>query len=190
LLRKKGKEIYYKNHSLILIKQRNYKKLNKEKSKETASLYYLKNKEKLSEKSRLWKIKNKERLNKRRNIQVKERRSSDPIEKTRYALRNSIRQSFKRMSWRKGGRSEELLGATYVIVKQHIERQFKKGMNWTNHGRGVGKWNIDHKIPLASAKTKEDLTALCHYRNLQPLWAIDNIKKSDKILPIQVELTI
>lgn len=52
-------------------------------------------------------------------------------------------------------------------------------MSWENHG--LFGWHIDHKIPLSSAKDEEELKKLCHYTNLQPLWAIDNIKKRDKI---------
>lgn len=51
-------------------------------------------------------------------------------------------------------------------------------MNWDNYG----KWHIDHIIPLASAKTEEEMCNLFHYKNLQPLWASDNFRKSDKIL--------
>ena len=51
-------------------------------------------------------------------------------------------------------------------------------MSWENHG----KWHIDHIIPLSTANTEEDILNLCHYTNLQPLWAEDNIKKSNKIL--------
>jgi hypothetical protein len=41
---------------------------------------------------------------------------------------------------------------------------------------------IDHIIPLSFAKTEEELYILCHYTNLQPLWAEENLKKSNKIL--------
>jgi hypothetical protein len=50
-------------------------------------------------------------------------------------------------------------------------------MSWSNHG----KWHIDHIIPLSSAKSKEELVKLCHYTNLQPLWALDNLGKANKI---------
>ena len=51
-------------------------------------------------------------------------------------------------------------------------------MNWINHG----EWHIDHIIPLASAKNEKELIKLCYYRNLQPLWAFDNMSKSAKII--------
>jgi hypothetical protein len=49
-------------------------------------------------------------------------------------------------------------------------------MSWDNKHL----WHIDHIIPLSSAKTEDELKQLCHYTNLQPLWAADNIKKSNK----------
>jgi hypothetical protein len=49
-------------------------------------------------------------------------------------------------------------------------------MCWDNQG----KWHIDHIIPLSSGKTEDDIIKLCHYTNLQPLWAIDNMKKGSK----------
>ena len=47
-------------------------------------------------------------------------------------------------------------------------------MNWSNYG----EWHIDHIIPLSSANTKEELSLLCHHKNLQPLWAYDNLSKN------------
>ena len=50
-------------------------------------------------------------------------------------------------------------------------------MTWDNYGT----WHIDHMIPLISAKNIDELEALFHYKNLQPLWAVDNLKKGAKI---------
>ncbi len=68
------------------------------------------------------------------------------------------------------------------IAREHLEKQFKEGMTWENHG--LYGWHIDHIIPCASF----DLTDLeqqkkCfHYTNLQPLWAKENLIKGVKIL--------
>jgi hypothetical protein len=75
-----------------------------------------------------------------------------------------------------------LLGCTVDEFKQYIQSKFKEGMAWNNYGyRG---WHIDHIIPCA----KFDLTnpkeqeKCFHYTNMQPLWAYENISKSDKVL--------
>jgi len=74
----------------------------------------------------------------------------------------------------------EIVGGTPEIIKEHIEKQFRDGMTWDNYGfRG---WHIDHIIPLSSANTEEEVYKLCHYTNLQPLWANENYKKSNKII--------
>lgn len=53
-------------------------------------------------------------------------------------------------------------------------------MCWENHGRHG--WHIDHIIPLSSARNEEEIYMLCHYTNLQPLWAEDNLSKGCKII--------
>jgi 5-methylcytosine-specific restriction endonuclease McrA len=46
----------------------------------------------------------------------------------------------------------------------------------------LGLWHVDHVIPLSSAKSKEEeLEKLYHYTNLQPLWAIENIRKGSRL---------
>jgi hypothetical protein len=65
-----------------------------------------------------------------------------------------------------------------------MESQFKEWMSWENHGIieigivNIG-WDIDHIIPISSAKTEEDVIRLNHYTNLQPLCSYTNryIKK-------------
>ena len=70
------------------------------------------------------------------------------------------------------------MGCSYEFLKEHLEKQFVDGMSWENRS----EWHIDHIIPLSSAKNEDEIYKLCHYTNLQPLWAIDNIKKGKKLL--------
>ena len=73
----------------------------------------------------------------------------------------------------------DMLGCSIDFLKQYISNKFEKNMSWDNYG--LYGWHIDHIIPLSSAKNKEELEKLCHYSNLQPLWAKDNLQKSNKI---------
>lgn len=79
-----------------------------------------------------------------------------------------------------GRRSEmnKLVGCSKDYLKKHIEKQFKSGMTWENHGR-YG-WHIDHIIPLNNFDPKDpvEVKKANHYSNLQPLWAIENLKKN------------
>ena len=54
-------------------------------------------------------------------------------------------------------------------------------MTWDNWSL-VG-WHIDHEIPLYAfdLTDREQLLRACHYTNLQPMWAIDNLEKSNKL---------
>ena len=67
---------------------------------------------------------------------------------------------------------------------QHLQQQFKDGMNWDNYGFGKDKWSIDHIIPLSKFNLTLDceLRKACHYTNLQPMWCVENFKKGNKIL--------
>ena len=64
------------------------------------------------------------------------------------------------------------------FFKGYIEGKFTEGMNWDNYGQ----WHVDHKRPCASFNLtiRADQLACFHFSNLQPLWAADNLLKSDK----------
>ena len=87
--------------------------------------------------------------------------------------------SFQRIKQNKFAKTEKLLGCSYEEAKRSIESKFEKGMDWSNHGRGSGKWNIDHIRPVVDFK-KDELHLMNHISNLQPLWFSDNQLKKDK----------
>ncbi len=86
---------------------------------------------------------------------------------------NGIRSGYKTKS-----KANNLIGCSYEQVVKHIEKQFLKGMSWENKHL----WHIDHIIPIANAKTIDEVIKLSHFTNLRPMWAKDNIRKKDKNL--------
>ncbi len=75
---------------------------------------------------------------------------------------------------------EKLIGYPVLELMKHLEKQFKDGMNWENYG----EWHIDHIIPCSvfDLENSEEQDICFHHTNLQPLWANDNISKSNRIL--------
>jgi hypothetical protein len=78
----------------------------------------------------------------------------------------------------KNGFAVDNIGCTIEFLKQYLESKFQPGMSWVNQGQ----WHIDHIIPLSKYDLNNnlELKKACHYTNLQPLWARDNLKKNDK----------
>ena len=78
----------------------------------------------------------------------------------------------------KSGKTLELLGCSIFEFKEYFKSLFSKSMTWDNYG----EWEIDHKIPCSSFDLSKALEQkkCFHYTNLQPLWAKDNMRKSNK----------
>lgn len=104
----------------------------------------------------------------------KKRKKEDLLFRLSFDMRNSLNRYLKYRS----KKTFEIVGCDPQFLKEHLENQFIDSMGWDNRG----EWHIDHIIPLSSAKTEDELYKLCRYTNLQPLWAEDNLKKSNKIL--------
>lgn len=96
-------------------------------------------------------------------------------------LVRNLRTRLKAFIESKIGSRKALFGCTPSQLREHIERQFTKGMTWANYGH-MG-WHIDHIMPCSAFDlTREDQARICfNWQNLQPLWAADNLSKSDKL---------
>ena len=125
-----------------------------------------------------YRLLNKSKRNEALKEYNKNKRRTNPMFKMQSNLRSRVGFIFRKMRINKPIKTEELLGEKYETIHKYIGSFFTNGMSWNNYG----EWHIDHIIPLASAKDFDELIALCHYSNLQPLWAEDNLKKQDKIL--------
>ncbi len=119
----------------------------------------------------------KQKLNDANIEYAKKKRNNDNIFKLIGNIRALIRHSFKNNGFDKSNKTTQILGCTIPDFKTHIESQFLPGMTWENRSQ----WHIDHIMPVSMAKTYDEVVRLNHYKNLRPLWAHDNLRKSDKI---------
>ena len=106
-----------------------------------------------------------------RNLYLKK-----PHVKLRESIRNRLRSALHGNY--KKGMGVEYLGCSITELKQYLESLFSPGMSWENHGER----HIDHIKPLSSVDLSDpkNLSIVCHYTNLQPLWREANLKKSNK----------
>jgi hypothetical protein len=106
-------------------------------------------------------------------------RRNNPDVKLRDSLRRRLNNALK--NTQKVGSAVDDLGCSISELRLYLESKFLPGMGWDNYGlRG---WHIDHIEPLSKfdLQDPEQLKKACHYTNLQPMWAQDNLKKSNHV---------
>jgi len=168
----------YKNNKIKLnTKCKDYYKNNKIQILEDKKEYYRNNIERISERKKDYYSKNKSNiiLN---NLQYIVRRSKyDIAYKISRNLRSRLYQAIRNNY--KSGSAVRDLGCSIECLKKYLESKFQLGMSWNNYGRNG--WHIDHIKPVSSfdLTDKNQLKIACHYSNLQPLWAKDNLRKSN-----------
>ena len=173
---------YHKRKDIYLKRGKEWRKNNKHKYKACKKKYREKNQEKEKMSIRAWKIANKENVRQYQKNYYKERFKKDPLFKLNHNIRGLISSSFKRFKFNKRSRTKNILGCCMEEFKAHIESQFLNGMSWENRN----EWHLDHIMPVSMAKTEDELIRLNHYKNFRPLWAMDNLVKSDKTPEILV----
>ncbi len=145
------------------------------KNQEKIKKWFKENKEKLVEYQKKYYEKHKEKILERNKKHRKKRYNSDIEFKIIDILRSRL---FAALQGKNKSKSTlKLLGCSVEYLKEHLEKQFKSGMNWDNHG----EWEIDHIKPCAKFDlTKESEQNKCfNYKNLQPLWMKENRKKGN-----------
>lgn len=151
----------------------------KEKRTEYNKKYYNENREDLLKRQSEYEVKNKDRFRDRRSKHRLNRYHNDPHLKIKMNLSNRLRKLLDK-DLRK---TIDFIGCSVHELKIYLENKFQDGMSWENYGK-YG-WHIDHITPCASfdLTNNEEQLKCFHYTNLQPLWAIDNLKKGSKLPP-------
>ena len=174
----------------LLIKSNEYRKKNREKVLQSYKLYNNVNKESIKRKRKIRDEINSGKIKEYRkkyncenrdyyNNWEKNKRKTDILFKLSGNMRKRLNSFLKIKKIKKQNRTLDIIGCTSEFLKEYLEQKFTEGMSWDLMGKHI---HIDHIIPLSSANTEEEVYKLCHYTNLQPLWAEDNLKKGDKIL--------
>ena len=101
--------------------------------------------------------------------------------KLRQYISNRIGDRFRDYAIKRTGKGKiKDLPYTMEELVKHIEKLFQEGMSWLNYGQ----WHVDHIVPHSKfnyTSTKDKSFLKCwSLGNLQPLWAEDNLRKSNK----------
>jgi len=117
----------------------------------------------------------KDEINENRRKTLQKRRDEDPKYRVMMALHCRLYMAVKQ----KKGKTMELTGCSKQELLDYLESKFSEGMTWENYG----KWHIDHIRPCVSfnLQDSEEQKKCFHWTNLQPLWAVDNIRKGGKV---------
>lgn len=130
-----------------------------------------------AEPRKIYKEKNRDILREKSKIYHKNRLITDTFYRAKIDARNIIRKALSERSYTKKSKTQEILGCSYIEFKNHIESLFQPGMSWENRN----EWHIDHIVPLDFAKDENEILKLNHYTNLRPLFATENLSKSNSI---------
>jgi hypothetical protein len=173
------KDKRYKINNIEKIRERDRKRSKtlqyKTRAKEYNQRDYVKEKRRAYNKK--YREENLEVLKERDRLYAKNVKRKNPQNRIKENIRRRILLALKNNS--KSLPLEKLIGCEISFLIQYLENKFIKGMSWNNHG----EWHIDHIKPCTSfdlSKLSEQKKCF-HYKNLQPLWAKDNLSKGAKI---------
>ena len=144
------------------------------------------NQESRSAYNRKWFQDNKDRSRETKRIYKAYQRKNNSQYRIVNSLRSRVRLCLKYKN--KIAPTLTLLGCSLEELTKHFESLFTEGMSWDNYGNPNGdhsnSWHIDHIKPcsLFDLTQEEEQRKCFHYSNLQPLWGIDNMKKSNKFV--------
>jgi hypothetical protein len=152
---------YYKDHNEEILVQKGE--------------YYQNNKEQILASGKIYR--HKPEVKQRIHNRHKEKKKTDINYYLACILRVRLANAIKRGT--KSGSAVRDLGCSITEFKTYMEKLFWPGMSWENRGQ----WQIDHIIPISSfdLTDREQFLRACHYTNLQPLWAKDNLSKGNRI---------
>lgn len=168
------KQKYMKEHKEE-IRQKNKEYNARPEVKQRRKQYLLDNKDHTKKVTKEYQRKHRKELNEKERT----KRQTNNIYRLKNIVRKLVGRSFNYINKEKCKKTKEVVGLPIDKLEKHLLQTFRDnyGYEWD----GIEKVHIDHKTPLVTAKTEEDVIKLCHYTNLQLLKAEDNLKKGTKL---------
>jgi hypothetical protein len=164
------------------VSDKKWREKNKETLKEYVKTWYEQNKEHRKEYLKEYREKNIDSIRKTKRDYERNRKARDPLYKLISNFRTAIYQVLKESNVEKNKHYFDILQYTPEKLINHLELQFKGGMNWDNYG----EWHVDHKLPITHFNIIEmgddEFMKCWSLENLQPMWGEENIRKSNKVM--------
>ncbi|MBP5633404.1 hypothetical protein J6X13_00510 [Candidatus Saccharibacteria bacterium] len=183
-------KIYRQTHKdEIRERDKEYARAHKEQIAQKHKEWYAKHSEERAEYNKFYREANADAIKQKRQLYDKKhrktitakfiaRRNNDPLFKLSTQVRGLIRASLKKKGYGKDSHTYEIIGCNYEMLFEHLKQTWLEnyGTEWDGED-----YHIDHIIPLATAKTKQEVLDLCYYENLQMLTPHDNLRKNKKL---------
>lgn len=164
------------------VSDKKWREKNKETLKDYVKTWYEQNKEHRKEYLKEYREKNMDSIRKTKRDYERNRKARDPLYKLISNFRTAIYQVLKESNVEKNKHYFDILQYTPEKLINHLELQFKGGMNWDNYG----EWHVDHKLPITHFNIIEmgddEFMKCWSLENLQPMWGEENIRKSNKVV--------
>ena len=154
---------YAETHKEQIAKRyKEWAKINAERLAEYSKKYRAENAEQLRVKREAYSKKNRKKITQ----YYLKKRETDPLFKMSTQVRGLIRISLKNRGYGKDTHTYDILGCDYGTLLEHLKKTWLEnyGTEWNGE-----PYHIDHIIPLATAKTEQEVKDLCYYKNLQML---------------------
>jgi hypothetical protein len=156
------RDYYRQNKESLLVKQKEYAENNKGKIQKRQREYAKANRPSIRARFSAWQ---------------KQRKQSDVGYRILCNLRRHVNRAIRKTE--KSAKTKELIGCSMAELRAHLESMFLVGMTWANYGQ----WHVDHIIPCCKfdMSNPEEQRRCYNWKNLQPLWAVDNIRKGGRV---------
>jgi len=200
-IKERKKRYYAQNKEYVDKKNKQYYEQNPLLTKEYFRDYHQQNKERISKRAKVYRQKNQINISEQKKEHYRDNKEKILSRNTKWRNKNKYQVSKTNLKWQqenpiacnlrkrlnkvvkkghKTGSAVRDLGCSIKFLMEHLRSLLQPGM--TMEMLSTSKVHIDHIKPLAKfdLTDRKQLLEACHYTNLQPLWAKDNLSKGAK----------